>query len=141
MKMMREQASSKLNAQTRTTSVLSERREILRKSFVTSRFSYCPIIWMYCQRQSNNFINHSLTSYSLQATPGYKRLRLRYNDYSSCFANLLRKDESVSIHQIKSATQIWSDIVTDVQSDTSAIKNYIESHRNMCSRNLCKLYL
>ena len=52
------QASNKLNALARISPALSEnKRKVLMNSFVTSQFSYCPIIWMYCQRQSNNLIN------------------------------------------------------------------------------------
>ena len=52
------QASNKLNALARISPALSEnKRKVLNKSFVTSQFSYCPIIWMYCQHQSNNLIN------------------------------------------------------------------------------------
>ena len=46
------QASNKLNALARISPALSEnKRKVLMNSFVTSQFSYCPIIWMYCQRQ------------------------------------------------------------------------------------------
>ena len=44
---------------------------------------------MYCQRQSNNLINRIHE----------RALRITYKDYTSDFANLLRKDRSVTIHQ------------------------------------------
>ena len=84
------QASNKLNALARKSPALSEnKRKVLMNSFVTSQFSYCPIIWMYCQRQSNNLINRIHE----------RALRITYKDYTSDFANLLRKDRSVTIHQ------------------------------------------
>ena len=46
------------------------------------------IIWMHCQRKSNNLINriHERAS------------RIAYNDYESNFKQLLEKDNSVTIH-------------------------------------------
>ena len=84
------QASNKLNALARILPALSEnKRKVLMKYFVIPQFSYCPIIWMYCQRQSNNLINRIHE----------RALRITYKDYTSDFANLLRKDRSVTIHQ------------------------------------------
>ena len=187
IKKMCKQASNKLSALARISSVLSEhKRKILMKSFVTSQFSYCPIVWMYCQRQSNNLINRIHE----------RALRITYNDYLSDFANLLRKDGSVTIHQKNvqmlasevyktlndrnpifmkeiftlkqhqydtrkkqlqcktprtvmygldtfgyKANQIWNSIPSEVQSDVTAIKSYIENHADICTCNLCKLYI
>ena len=58
-------------------------------SFVISQFNYCPIIWMYCQRQSNTLINKIHE----------RALRIAYNDYVSSFETLLENDGSLSIHQ------------------------------------------
>ena len=58
------------------------------KSFIESQFSYCPLIWMFCSIRMNNKINHIHE----------RALRLVYDDYTSTFQELLRKDESVSIH-------------------------------------------
>ena len=58
-------------------------------SFVISQFKYCPIIWIYCQRQSNTLINKIHE----------RALRIAYNDYVSSFETLLEKDGSLSTHQ------------------------------------------
>ena len=84
------QASNKLYALARISQYLNEgKRKILMKSFVTSQFNYCPILWMYCHRKSNNLINRIHE----------RSLRLAYNDYISSFDTLLEKDNSVTIHQ------------------------------------------
>ena len=57
-------------------------------AFITSQFNYCPIIWMFCQRKSNNLINKIHE----------RALPIAYNDYASDFELLLRKDDSVTIH-------------------------------------------
>ena len=58
------------------------------KSFLTSQFSYCPLIWMFHIRRLNNKINSK-----------YERgLRITYQDNTSIFQELLNKDNSVSMH-------------------------------------------
>ena len=59
------------------------------KSFITSQFGYCPLIWMFHSRNLNNKIN------SLHE----RALRITYNDRFLTFQELLEKDNSVSIHQ------------------------------------------
>ena len=59
------------------------------KTFIISQFNYCPIIWMYCQRQSNNLINRIHE----------RALRIAYNDYISDFETLLKLDDCVTFHQ------------------------------------------
>ena len=58
------------------------------KSFVTSQFGYCPLIWMFHSRRLNNKIN------SIHE----RALRITYQDHISTFQELLNKDNSVSIH-------------------------------------------
>ena len=49
------QAGRKLNALARISHYLDEhKRKILMNAFIISQFNYCPIIWMFCQRKSNN---------------------------------------------------------------------------------------
>ena len=84
------QAGNKLNALARIAKFLDDdKRKLLMNSFVISQFNYCPIIWMYCQRQSNNLINRIHE----------RALRIAYNDYTSTFNTLLDKNGSVMIHQ------------------------------------------
>ena len=58
------------------------------KAFVTSQFSYCPLIWMFHSRALNNKVS----------TIHERSLRITYNDRTSTFEELLRKDNSVTIH-------------------------------------------
>ena len=84
------QASNKLNALACIAKYLDHnKRKLLMNSFVISQFNYCPIIWMYCQRQSNTLINKIHE----------RALRIAYNDYVCSFETLLEKDGSLSIHQ------------------------------------------
>ena len=65
-----------------------EKRKTVMKAFVTSQFGYGPLVWMFHSRGLNNKIN------SLHE----RGLRTTYGDKSSSFQDLLKKDNSVSIH-------------------------------------------
>ena len=66
-----------------------EKRRIILKSFITSQFGYCPMVWMFHSKGSNDRIN---------------KIRDRawssvYNDSTSTFEELLIKDHSVFLHR------------------------------------------
>ena len=59
------------------------------KVFITSQFSYCPLVWMFHCKRLGKKINVSHEG----------ALRITYGDKTSSFNNeLLEKDNSVSIH-------------------------------------------
>ena len=66
-----------------------EQRKCIVNSFITSHFSYWPLVWMLHSRRLNNRINHIHE----------RALRIIYQDYNSSFKELLRKDSSLTIHQ------------------------------------------
>ena len=82
-------ASKKLNALTRVALYMNmQKKRIIMKSFITTRFGYCPLIWMFHSRRLNNKINSI-----------HKRvLRITYQDHISAFQKLLHKDNSVLLH-------------------------------------------
>ena len=52
-------ASQKLNALSRIAfSMTFDQRRLILNSFLTSHFSYCPIVWMFHSRKLNERINH-----------------------------------------------------------------------------------
>ena len=56
--------------------------------FITSQFSYAPVVWMFHSCKQNHHINRI-----------HKRpLRAIYRDYNSSFDELLEKDNSYKIH-------------------------------------------
>ena len=57
------------------------KRKVLMKAFITSQFSYCPLIWMLHSRTLNNRINNIHE----------RALRLTYKDNQSSFKPLLEK--------------------------------------------------
>ena len=83
------QASQKLNALARISSYMDiQKRRAIMKSFITTQFSYCTLVWMFHSRKLNNKIN----------TIHERALRIAYCDKHSTFQQLLEKDNSVSIH-------------------------------------------
>ena len=83
-------ANYKLYALSRVSKYMALNKcRILIKSFIISRFNYCPLVWMIHKKGLNNKINHI-----------HKRaFRLVYCDYSSDFKDLFNIDKSVTIHQ------------------------------------------
>ena len=46
---------------------------------IKSQFNYCPLVWMFCSRQSNNLINKIHE----------RSLRIGYKDQKTSYQNLL----------------------------------------------------
>ena len=59
------------------------------KSFITSQFNYCPIIWMCHSRSLNNKVNHIHE----------RAIRVVYQDFPSSFSDLFVRHNSFTIHQ------------------------------------------
>ena len=73
-------ASQKLNALARVAPYVNmQKRRVIMKSFVTSEFGYCLLIWMFHSTRLNNKIN------SFQE----RALRITYQDHISAFQELL----------------------------------------------------
>ena len=83
------QANKKIHALARVSKYMSQsKRKLIMNAFIKSQFGYCPLVWMFHSRGLNNRINKIHE----------RALRLVYNDSQSTFADLLTKDNSVSIH-------------------------------------------
>ena len=68
----------------------TKKRRVLMNAFITSQFSYCPLVWMFYIRTLNNRINKIHE----------KAFRFAYkNETFLFFDDLLKRDKSVSIHQ------------------------------------------
>ena len=81
------------------------KRRMLMKAFVSSQFSYCPLIWMFHSRKMKLRINSI-----------HKRaLKLVYqNSHDLTFRESLAKNKSNSVHQINLhllATEIFKSII------------------------------
>ena len=56
---------------------------------IKSQFNYCPLVWMFCSRQSNNLINKIHE----------RSLRISYKDQKTSYHNLLGTHNELTIHQ------------------------------------------
>ena len=82
--------SQKLHALTRVVCFMDlAKRMSLMKAFITSQFNFCPLLRMFHSRQMNNRVN------KIQE----RALRLVYKDNKLTFDDLLKLDNSVTIHQ------------------------------------------
>ena len=82
--------NQKLHALTRVFKYLRlQTHHILIKSFITSQFNYCPIVWMCHGRSLNSKVNHIHE----------RALHIFYQDFQSTFSALLVKNNSFTIHQ------------------------------------------
>ena len=82
-------AAQKLGVQNRISSLLDpEKKRLVFNAVIKSQFNYCPLIWMFRSRRSNNLTNRIHE----------RSLRTIYNDTSSTFQELLQRKRSVSIH-------------------------------------------
>ena len=82
-------ASQRVKAFSRIAGFLQkDKANILYKTFIKPAFNYCPLIWMFCGKTSNNRINRL-----------HKRaLRVLHGDYTSTFEELLARSEEITIH-------------------------------------------
>ena len=128
-------AGAKLNALARIAGYMDiKKRRMIMKAFITSQFSYCPLIWMFHSRALNNKIN----------TIHERSLRITYNDRTSTFEELLRKDNSVTIHhrnlQVLATVLVPEDAKQSESLEVfkNKIKKWVPSR---CPCRLCRVYL
>ena len=82
-------AGQKLSALLRMSPYIDkDKRKIIYNSIIKSQFNYCPLVWMFCLRKSNNLMN------KIQE----RALRITHNDFESDFEELLLKNNEITIH-------------------------------------------
>ena len=83
-------AGQKLHALARVAKFMDqEKLQTVMNAFILSQFSYCPVVWIFHDRNVNNKINKIHE----------RALRIAFKDTSSNFEELLIKAASVTIHQ------------------------------------------
>ena len=95
IKSMCKKAAQILGVLNRIFSLLdTEKKKLVSNAVIKSHFSYCPLIWIFSSRRSNDLINQNH-----ERSP-----RTFYNDTSSTFQKLLQCHRSVSIHHKNNQT-------------------------------------
>ena len=83
-------AGQKLSALLRINTYVYQRKKVLLyKSMIKSQFNYCPLVWMFCSRQSNNLINKVHE----------RGLRLTCRDETKDFQQILKEQNEITIYQ------------------------------------------
>ena len=89
VKALCKKASQKLHVLARISRYMdTEKLQRLMRAFVLCHFSYCPLVWMFCERALNHRINHIHE----------RALRIAYKDYENDLGFLLEQYKSVPIH-------------------------------------------
>ena len=107
---------------------LNKRRSIM-KAFITSQFSYCPLIWMFHSRNLNNKINRIHD----------RALRLVYQNNLS-FSELLDLDNSVTVHQknlqvlVTEIYEVKNGIAPEIMKDIFELQNLSYNLRSTCNQ-------
>ena len=82
-------ASQKIWALSRLINYLNDsKKKIIFNALIKSQFSYCPLVWMFCSRQTNNMINKIHE----------RALRIVLNDHFSDFETMLLNMNDITIH-------------------------------------------
>lgn len=129
-----QKTSQKLHALARVAPYMdTQKRRVIMKAFVTSQFSYCPLIWMFHNRTLNNRINNLHV----------RALRIIYCDHTSTFKELLHRDKSKTIHEknletlaieiYKAKNKLSPDIISDIFLFRSSTYN-LRNERELCYR-------
>ena len=91
------------------------------KSFIESQFAYCPLVWMCCDKTSDNRINHLHE----------RALKTVYNDkIFSTFEKRLGKDNSVTIH-VRSLRILATELYKTKENLAALIMHEIFEQRNI----------
>ena len=123
-------ASQKLHALARISHYIDlNKRRNLMKGFITSQFSYCPLIWMFHSRSLNNKINRIHE----------RALRLVYQNNLS-FSELLDLGTSVTVHQknfqviVTEIYEVKNGIAPDITNDIFKRQNPSYNLRSSCNQ-------
>ena len=92
---------------------------------IKSQFSYCPLIWMFSSRQSNNLINKVHE----------RSLRLITNDENSSFETLLQNNKDITVHQ-RNLQILMTEVYKIIKGEAPAIMKNLFIFRENNIRNL-----
>ena len=123
-------ASQKLHALARISHYMDlNKRRSLMKAFITSQFSYCPMIWMFHSRNLNNKIKRIHE----------RAIRLVYQNNLS-FSELLGLDNSVTVHQknlqvlVTEIYKVKNGIAPEIMNHIFELKNRSYNIRSTCNQ-------
>ena len=88
IKSISKKAGQKLSALLRTSLYLkNDRKKVTYNTMIKSQFNYCPLVWMFCSKKSNNMIK--------KVQEG--ALRLTYKGNENNFQTLLNENKETPV--------------------------------------------
>ena len=88
IKSISKKAGQKLSALLRTSLYLkNDRKKVIYNTMIKSQFNYCPLVWMFCSKKSNNMIK--------KVQEG--ALRLTYKGNENNFQTLLNENKETPV--------------------------------------------
>ena len=134
VKNLYKKASQKIWALSRLINYLNNsEKKMIFNALIKSQFSYCPLVWMFCFRQTNNMINNiherALTIVVL-------------NDHIGDFETMLRNINDITIHH-RNVQTFMIELFKIKYDLTPPIMDSMLNGRTICynSRNLQELQL
>ena len=121
-------ASQKIWALSRLINYLNDsKKKMIFNALIKSQFSYCPLVWMFCSRQTNNMIN---------------KIHERVLNNHSDFEAMLRNMNDITIHHRNIQIPIIELFKTKYDL-ASPVMDFMLSRRTICYnlRNLQELQL
>ena len=92
----------------------SKEKFILIKSFILCLFNYCPLVWLFCSKDSQQKLGKR----------NKRALRLALSDYSSSYSDLPQKTKFTTVH-IHSSRQLALEVFKTLHNLNPAfMKNY-----------------
>ena len=89
IKSISKKAGQKLSALLRTSLYLkNDRKKVIYNTMIKSQFNYCPLVWMFCSKKSNNMIK--------KVQEG--ALRLTYKGNENNFQTLLNENKETPVN-------------------------------------------
>ena len=119
----------KLSALLRISPYLDQGKKVLLyKSMIKSQFNYCPLVWMFCSRQSSNLIDKAHE----------RGLKLTYRDETKDFQQILREQNEFKTHQRNLQvlmTEVHEEIVNGIA--LPIVNSFFQFHCNTNNTRNC----
>ena len=123
VKNLRKKPSQKIWALSRLINYLNDSENMIFNAIIKSQFSYCPLVWMFCSRQTNNMINKIHE----------RALRIVLNDHISDLETMLRNINDITIHHRNIQTLI-TDLFKIKYGFAPPAMDFVLNRRTICYR-------
>ena len=112
-----------------TSNLNDSEKKLIFNAIINSQFSYCPLVWIFCSRQTNNMINKLHE----------RAMRFVLNDHGSDFEALLCKSNDIYCHHRN--IHIHMIELYKIKNELAPpIMDLMLNRRNMAVSEICKSF-